>query len=115
MKLLIEIPKRVYKDIKKYVKDNDVVLAAAYYIANGIEQRWIPVSEKKPKDFDTVLCWYEYYRYGEYNRMYKTYGIGFYDSVYDMWGGDIRGHKAKVLAWMPLPKPYRGGRKHEEN
>lgn len=108
MKLLIDIPKRIYNDAKKSIKENDVVLATEYYIANGTEQRWIPVSESLPKDYEYVLCWYEYYRYGDYNKMFKTYGIGIYDSDYNKWGGDVTGHKAKVLAWMPLPKPYRG-------
>lgn len=105
MKLFIEIPKRIYKDAKESVKNNDVVLATEYYIANGTELRWIPVSEKLPKEYEYVLCWYEYYRYGDYNRMFKTYGVGFYGNGY--WGGDISGHKVKVFAWMPLPKPYR--------
>lgn len=38
---------------------------------------WIPCNEKLPKNGEVVLCRYEYYRYGEYNRMFKTYGIGF--------------------------------------
>jgi hypothetical protein len=69
--------------------------------------RWISCSEYLPSDFEDVLVWYEYFRYGDYNRMYQTYGIGNYDSLYDIWGGDVNGHKARVIAWMPLPEPYR--------
>ena len=66
--------------------------------------RWIPVSERLPEDGDVVLCWYEYFRFGEYNRMYRTYGIGYY--INGMWGGDVSsGRNTKVLAWMPLPAP----------
>lgn len=65
-------------------------------------QRWIPVTERLPEDGDVVLCWYEYFRFGEYNRMYRTYGIGYY--INGMWGGDVSsGRNTKVLAWMPLP------------
>lgn len=69
--------------------------------------RWINAKRKKPRDFELVLCWYEYYRYGDYNSMIKTYGIGFYNSMFDLWGGDVLGHKCRVIAWRPLPKPYR--------
>ena len=72
-------------------------------IAVAQEQtRWIPVTERLPEDGDVVLCWYEYFRFGEYNRMYRTYGIGYY--INGMWGGDVsNGRNIKVLAWMPLP------------
>lgn len=67
-------------------------------------QRWIPVTERLPEDGDVVFCWYEYFRFGEYNRMYRTYGIGYY--INGMWGGDVsNGRNIKVLAWMPLPEP----------
>ena len=74
-------------------------------IAVAQEQtRWIPVTERLPEDGDVVLCWYEYFRFGEYNRMYRTYGIGYY--INGMWGGDVsNGRNTKVLAWMPLPEP----------
>ena len=69
------------------------------------EPRWIPVSERLPEENTWVLCWYEYFRYGDYECMQETYGVGFYDS-YGHWGGDVSGHKSKAIAWMPLPKPY---------
>lgn len=57
-----------------------------------------------PPNGENVLCWYEYFRYGEYNRMYQTFGIGY--QFNGNWGGEVvQGQKAKVLAWTPLPKP----------
>ena len=51
-----------------------------------------------------MLCWYEYFRFGEYYRMYQTFGIGY--QFNGNWGGEVaQGQKAKVLAWMPLPRP----------
>lgn len=67
-------------------------------------RRWIPCSEGLPNDFEDVMCWYEYFRFGEYNRMFRTFGIGY--QVNGHWGGEVStGRNAKVLAWMPLPEP----------
>ena len=66
--------------------------------------RWIPVSKGLPKDGEDVLCWYEYFRYGKYNRMFQTFGIGY--QYFGTWSGEVSvGRDTKVLAWMPLPEP----------
>lgn len=66
--------------------------------------KWISVEERLPPDGEHVLCWCEYFRYGSYNRMYKTYGIGY--QYNGNWGGEVaNGTKARVIAWMPLPEP----------
>lgn len=105
MKLIVEIPKRDYTNVKRFVEKNHIASAGDYYVSKGKELRWIPVSEKLPKEYKWVLCWYEYFRYGDYNRMEEAYGIGFYGD--GRWGGDVTGHKSKVLAWMPLPEKYK--------
>lgn len=65
---------------------------------------WVLTDEKLPPEGQNVLCWYEYFRYGAFNRMYQTYGIGF--QFNGNWGGEVaNGRNAKVLAWMPLPEP----------
>ena len=67
---------------------------------------WISVKDKLPEDFKDVLVWYEYFRYGDYNRMVQTYGIGCYISNLGAWSGDPgTGTMAKVIAWQPLPTP----------
>lgn len=67
-------------------------------------RRWIPVSEGLPEDGENVLCWYEYFRYGEYKCMFQTFGIGY--QYFGRWGGEVsNGRDSKVLAWMPIPEP----------
>lgn len=66
--------------------------------------QWIPADEELPPEGIDVLCWYEYFRYGSYNRMYQTFGIGY--QFNRNWGGEVaQGRNAKILAWMPLPEP----------
>ena len=67
---------------------------------------WISVEEGLPEDGQEVLVWYEYFRYGEYNRMFKTYGIGWQFDGH--WSGDVCGTKARCIAWQPLPERYKG-------
>lgn len=65
---------------------------------------WIPADEELPPNGQEVLCWYEYFRFGQYNRMYQTFGVGY--QFNGNWGGEVaQGRNAKVLAWIPLPEP----------
>lgn len=87
---------------KEFLKD--CAEAAAKYKRNA--DGWISVEEGLPEDGQEVLVWYEYFRYGEYNRMFKTYGIGWQFDGH--WSGDVCGTKARCIAWQPLPERYKG-------
>lgn len=70
--------------------------------------QWISVKDRLPEDGEDVLIWYEYFRYGPYNRMYTTYDIAYqYNGYWEDAGGSL-GKKARVFAWMPLPEPPKG-------
>lgn len=66
--------------------------------------RWIPVTEQLPENFRKVLCWGEYFRYGDFNGMFVNYALGYQNN--GSWGGEVaNGTNARALAWMPLPEP----------
>ena len=66
--------------------------------------RWIPVEERLPENFRKVLCWGEYFRYGDFNGMFVNYALGYQNN--GSWGGEVaNGTNARALAWMPLPEP----------
>ena len=67
------------------------------------EPRWIPVSERLPEENRTVIASTEYGVYPE-TQYTKEYGWEWaYESGADYWR-ELEG----VIAWMPLPEPYKG-------
>ena len=76
-----------------------------YAEANGLiehmhyvnDQRWIPVSERLPNRHHRVLCYFKYEPVSPDIISENTYIGGMWMSESD-----------KVVAWMPLPEPYKG-------
>jgi 8-oxo-dGTP pyrophosphatase MutT (NUDIX family) len=62
-----------------------------------------------PLDDEPVLVWFEYFRYGSYNRMFQTIGISSTCDDGERWSGFVNGQsgweKLRIIAWQPLPDP----------
>lgn len=65
---------------------------------------WHDAQTDPPTENGEYQCYYEYYRYGNYNCMYRTMDRGqFFNG---QWSGEpTHGTSAKVLAWAELPNP----------
>ena len=112
-KTVIDFFKRLFDEaLRRYPSKENMGL---YYIeafktaSEALDDRWIPVSERLPDDMQRVLIWFEYYRYGDFNCMYQTYGFGY---VCDgKWSPFINGETGwqdyNIIAWKPLPEPYK--------
>ena len=74
-----------------------------------LKGEWIPVRERLPEEGEKVLVWFEYYRYGDYNRKYQTYGFCYqYDGKWSTFiNGETGWQDARIIAWQPLPEPYK--------
>ena len=62
--------------------------------------KWIPCSERLPKEGENVLVCLEN----------ETYDIAFYSTKYCSWissSDEWSYEKESVVAWMPLPEPYK--------
>jgi hypothetical protein len=71
------------------------------------QTRWIPVSERLPDTDDEFLCWYKYYHWSK-EKVLPEYGLGCYLQNTQAWCGEVaQGKDVEVIAWMPLPEPYK--------
>ena len=60
---------------------------------------WIPVTERLPENSDTVLITHR-----------GGVSFGWYNGIYWERGASTKHRPLQtVVAWMPLPEPYKGG------
>ena len=121
-KLIEEFDKKLYamqivpmREVIKIIKEQPKV------------GEWIPVSERLPDDRDNrfymctvenheedppMFCQYEEeYGFGFWNDIYDEHTLGFVDSEFKT--NEELGYE-KVVAWMPLPNPYRPEKESEK-
>ena len=77
------------------------------------EPQWIPVSERLPKDMQFVLLTVRRLK-AEYNHE-PFISVGYIGWNQTHWwcahDGDCEISKIEVIAWMPLPEPYKPNNK----
>ena len=128
--------KKLIEDIEKEIEfamkcNMPAMVAGMRQIASVIEEQpkigeWIPCSERLPYDRDNrfymctvenheedppMFCQYEeQYGFGFWNDIYDEHTLGFVDSEFKT--NEELGYE-KVIAWMPLPEPYRPEKESE--
>lgn len=95
--------------ILKQAADTIETLSSKVVNANNYNGGWIPCSDKLPEGGVDVIVCFEYFRYGRYNRLFRTIGISY--TYNGKWSGFVNGtsgwDQLTILAWMPLPKLYK--------
>lgn len=106
---IIEIIKEQPQQTEKEFTEQDVRNSFNSGFSCAMERDWIDVEEELPLDSEEVLATVYWNDYGD-----TILAYGHYNARFDKWrlysdseGELIKGFK--VVAWMPLPYPYRGG------
>ncbi len=76
--------------------------------AEDCSSGWIACEDRLPEEEVKVFVWFEYFRYGEYNRLFQTIGISY--TYNGQWSGFVNDScgwdELRIIAWQPLPDPY---------
>ena len=76
-------------------------------------QRWIPCSERLPEEDGQYLITVKYKHVNDsYEDVYAEHGDWF-DGKWDMFCFEHCGEVEDIIAWMPLPEPYKDGEQDE--
>ena len=80
------------------------VKIAGYSISDDFPTGWINAEHELPPEGELVLCYYEYFRFGDYDCMWRAVDTGYQFAGH--WGGNAaQGQKVKVLSWRSIPEP----------
>ena len=103
------LPTKDFKEWAKRVRETNpnavVIPCDAEVVSAEAVQRWIPCSERLPNESGDYLCTIPLDADETYTEVLTFYKGRFYEDD-DEWGAT---YHDDVLAWMPLPKPYKGG------
>ena len=76
---------------------------ASRLVLDLLEQtEWIPCSERLPERDTNVLAYHK-------NESFEYVYVSWIDDYTGKWAGFIGNFPDDVLAWMPLPEPYKEG------
>lgn len=89
------------REHQAWYKADDVYKALEAVPSTDRLQGWIPCSERLPKDEGIFLVTMETYVFNEYS---YPVGTSFYSPSFRWLNASLN----KVLAWMPLPEPWKG-------
>ena len=78
-------------------------------MVESAEAEWIPCSDRLPGENETVLISAKYIGHLSKNSPYVEEGFLTRDGWYSAYGDNYSELLAEVVAWMPLPTPYKGG------
>lgn len=89
---------------------------ALQHVARGIkklpsvepEPQWMPCSERLPEEDGQYLITVKYKHVDGYDDVYAEHG-DWDNGKWDMFNFGHCGEVEGILAWMPLPEPYKGG------
>lgn len=103
------------EDIREYISKQPTISPEI------VQPQWIPVTERLPEDCDErfYMCVVENHESDPpmYLQYLENAGFGLWSNVFDehtlgFIGSDFSTNEElgyeKVLAWMPLPEPYKG-------
>ena len=107
-------------DCKEYNREkhccprwNRVIRETAEEVRKNTEQRWIPVTEQLPEDEQEVLVTRHFLSDNQLkkNAITESFYVEVASRMDEEWRSysdeyKIKRHLHKVIAWMPLPKPY---------
>jgi hypothetical protein len=92
---------QIYEKAKRQLDKDAITIGEFSEIVDREYQepsKWIPVTERLPEDYIHVLCQFTLNGMGE---CYLAHGI------FHVVGGVVMTCN-EVIAWMPLPEPYKG-------
>lgn len=77
------------------------------YFMPSAQPEWIPCSERLPEEDGQYLITVKYKHVDGYDDIYAEHGE-WYDGKWDMFFFGHCGEAEGIIAWMPLPEPYKG-------
>ena len=101
---------QIYEEAKRQLDKGVITIGEFSEIVDREYQepsKWIPCSERLPEKDVNVLT---YHRNESFDYRY----VSWIDDYSGKWAGFIGNLPDDVLAWMPLPEPYKGGGEEEE-